>query len=39
VLTRRRQASFTPSMARSERELRYRGWRDAVARTVLRPEV
>ena len=35
----RRQASFTPSMAASERESRYRGWRDAVARTVLRPEI
>ena len=37
--TWRRQASFTPSMAASERESRYRGWRDAVARTVLRPEI
>ena len=35
----RRQASFKSSMAASERESRYRGWRDAVARTVLRPEV
>jgi glycerol kinase len=38
-LTWRRQASFRPSMAESERETRYRGWRDAVARTVLRPEI
>jgi glycerol kinase len=37
--TWRRQASFTPSMAPSERESRYRGWRDAIARTVLRPEI
>jgi glycerol kinase len=37
--TWRRQASFTPSMAASERESCYRGWRDAVARTVLRPEI
>ena len=37
--TWRRQASFTPAMAASEREARYRGWREAVARTVLRPEV
>ena len=37
--TWRRQASFMPSMAPSERESRYRGWRDAVARTVLRPEI
>ena len=36
--TWRRQASFKPSMAAGERESRYRGWRDAVARTVLRPE-
>ena len=26
------------SMPAGERESRYRGWRDAVARTVLRPE-
>jgi glycerol kinase len=38
-LTWRRQVSFTPSMAASERESRYRGWRDAVARTVTRPEI
>src|SRR6202044_3513339 len=38
-LTWRRQASFKPSMAASERESRYRGWREAVARTVLRPEI
>jgi glycerol kinase len=37
--TWRRQASFTPSMAAAERESRYRGWREAVARIVLRPEV
>ena len=37
--TWRRQASFMPSMAPGERESRYRGWRDAVARTVLRPEI
>jgi glycerol kinase len=37
--TWRRQASFMPSMARSERESRYRGWRDPVARTVLRSEI
>jgi glycerol kinase len=37
--TWRRQARFTPSMAPRERESRYRGWRDAVARTVLRPEI
>ena len=35
----RRQASFTPLMAPAEREARYRGWREAVARTILRPEV
>ena len=30
----------TPSDGRrSERETRYSGWRDAVARTVLRPEI
>ena len=28
--TWRRQASFTPSMKPSEREFRYRGWRDTV---------
>jgi glycerol kinase len=38
-LTWRRQVSFTPSMAASERESRYCGWRDAVARTVTRPEI
>jgi glycerol kinase len=38
-LTWRRQASFRPSMAASERESRYRGWREAVARTILRPEI
>ncbi|MGC2787606.1 MAG: glycerol kinase GlpK, partial [Roseiarcus sp.] len=37
--TWRRQMSFTPSMAPSERESRYRGWREAIARTVLRPEI
>ena len=37
--TWRRQASFMPSMAAGERESRYRGWREAVARTVLRPEI
>jgi glycerol kinase len=37
--TWRRQASFMPSMAASERESRYCGWRDAVARTVMRPEI
>ena len=37
--TWRRQMSFMPSMAPSERESRYRGWREAVARTVLRPEI
>jgi glycerol kinase len=37
--TWRRQVSFKPSMAPSERESRYRGWRDAMARTVLRPEI
>jgi len=37
--TWRRQESFTPSMAAAERESRYRGWREAVARIVLRPEV
>jgi glycerol kinase len=31
--------SFMPSMPSGERESRYRGWRDAVARTVLRPEI
>ena len=35
----RRQASFKPSMSPGERESRYRGWRDAVARTVMRPEI
>jgi glycerol kinase len=38
-LTWRRPASFRPSMAGNERESRYRGWREAVARTVLRPEI
>jgi glycerol kinase len=38
ALSWRRQASFKPSMAPGERESRYRGWRDAVARTVLRPQ-
>ncbi|HET6305802.1 MAG TPA: glycerol kinase GlpK [Rhodopila sp.] len=28
---------FEPSMAAAERERRYRGWRQAVARTVLKP--
>ena len=37
--TWRRQVSFMPAMAPAERESRYRGWREAVARTVLRPEV
>jgi glycerol kinase len=37
--TWRRQASFMPSMEESERETRYRGWREAVARTVMRPEI
>jgi glycerol kinase len=37
--TWRRQASFVPSMAPGERESRYHGWREAVARTVSRPEV
>ena len=37
--TWRRQASFMPSMPAGERESRYRGWREAVARTVLRPEI
>jgi glycerol kinase len=37
--TWRRQMSFMPSMAPSDRETRYRGWRDAVARTILRPEI
>jgi len=35
----RRPTSFMPSMASSERETRYRGWREAVAHTVLLPEV
>jgi glycerol kinase len=35
----RRQASFAPSMSPAERETRYRGWREAVARTVLKPEI
>ena len=39
ALTWRRQASFKPSMTHGERESRYRGWRDAVARTVLRPQI
>ena len=37
--TWRRQASFMPSMPAGERDSRYRGWREAVARTVLRPEI
>ena len=37
--TWRRQVSFKPSMAPSELQSRYGGWRDAVARTVLRPEI
>jgi glycerol kinase len=36
--TWRGQVSFKPSMAPSERESRYRGWRDAVSRAILRPE-
>ncbi len=35
--TWRLERNFTPSMAEAEREARYRGWRDAVARAVLRP--
>ncbi len=34
----RRQTSFTPSMASTERDSRYRGWRDSVRRTLLEPE-
>ena len=34
----RRQASFTPSLPAAERDSRYRGWRDAVRRTLLQPE-
>jgi glycerol kinase len=34
----RKQVSFRPAMAPAERESRYRGWRDAVSRTVARPE-
>jgi glycerol kinase len=37
--TWRRQASFMPTMAPAERESRYRGWCEAIARTVLRPEI
>ena len=35
----RRQVSFKPSMAPNERENRYRGWRDAVARVIGRAEI
>jgi glycerol kinase len=37
ALAWRRQHRFLPRMAPAERETRYRGWRDAVARTVLPP--
>jgi glycerol kinase len=33
----RRERAFEPRMAAAEREARYRGWRDAVARAVSRP--
>ena len=33
----RLERSFKPSMPAAEREARYRGWRDAVARVVARP--
>ena len=32
-----REASFVPAMAEAEREERYAGWRDAVARAVHQP--
>ncbi len=35
--TWRLERSFVPSMAANEREARYRGWRHAVARSLLRP--
>ncbi len=35
--TWRLERNFAPSMSQAEREARYRGWRDAVARAVLRP--
>jgi glycerol kinase len=35
--TWRLERNFVPSMPQAEREARYRGWRDAVARAVLRP--
>jgi glycerol kinase len=35
--TWRLERNFNPSMPQAEREARYRGWRDAVARAVLRP--
>jgi glycerol kinase len=38
ALAWRRQRRFLPLMAPAERENRYRGWRDAVARTVLAPQ-
>jgi glycerol kinase len=35
--TWRLERSFRPSMSSAEREARYRGWRDAVARSLMRP--
>jgi len=37
--TWRLERNFKPTMAQAERETRYHGWRDAVARTVLRPDI
>ena len=37
--TWRLERNFMPSMAPAEREARYGGWRDAVARTTMRPDV
>jgi glycerol kinase len=33
----RLERKFTPAMSEAERERRYRGWRDAVARSLLKP--
>ncbi len=35
--TWRRQRRFTPRMAARERERKIKGWREALARTLLKP--
>ncbi len=34
----RLERRFTPTMTKDQRDKRYRGWRDAVARSLLKPE-